>query len=482
MNKKIKSAALALGIIAAAFGVYTVFTRPPLVETLTVSPQLAEVSFSEQGVVIAENRMLVFTSAQGEINGIYVQEGDVVQEGDRLLRVDDTALLIRLSQVENGIRSLMAQLSNLYSQDDRMQSELQASRNSLQGELMALRSQAADQDRSLSAQNTVIEERLQIQDRLIEQNQSEVSRASEEATRIGNLYQNGVATRTELEAAQSALARTETQLEASQHERAIIAAELLTSAGTGHIEGILSSVNARIGGIDQQLSQDFTSSMAAYFHYLIAIEEATKEHLEREIANSTVIAPLGGIITSLQAQNTNFVGPSTPVAEITFPGQQQIEVYVSTEYSGSIRVGDEVKITLRQWSEDISFSGTIEEIGDTADVRFTFMGVEERMVNVRVSPHLPEGLSLGIGYSLELTFYVYRQPNSLIVPQSALFWQEDQYAVWITNGPLLQARPVETGVEIDDKIVITAGLHEGDQIVYNASEGNLYEGMTVRGD
>jgi len=478
----LKKAAIAAAIIAVIVGGLYINTRPTAVGLITITAGLAEVSFSEQGVVVAENQMLVFTSAQGEINGLYVQEGDTVQVGDSLLRVDDTALQLRLSQVEYGIRSLQAQLANLYSEDSRIQSDLHATRSSLQGELQSLHSQAADQVRSLNAQNAVIEERLQIQDRLILQNQADVNRAREEAARIETLYQGGVATRVEQEAAQNVLVRAETQLEASQHERAIIAADTLP--GRGRFDGALASVNARIGGIDQQLSHDFTSSMAMYFHYLIAIEEAAMAHLEREIANSTVTAPVSGIITTLQAQNTNFISPSVPVAEITVPGQHLIEVYVSTEYSSSIRTGDKVGITLRQWDGDVSFYGTIAEIGDTAAVRFTFMGVEERKVNVRITPHIPEGLHLGIGYSADITFYVYSQPNSLIVPETALFDHENQYAVWVTDGTAgsLQARRVETGVALEDAVVITAGLHEGEQIVYNAANRNLHEGMRVRGE
>ena len=480
MNMKLKFAVIAVAVIAAAsFGV-NLITRPTVVNLMEVTAQMAEVSFSEQGIVVAENTVRVFAAVQGELNGIYVREGQEVQKGDILVRIDDASLQTRLSQVENIIGSIRAQLSGLDTEEARAIAELRAARSSLQGELQALIAQAEDQDRNLEAQHEVLSERMRIQNAIIEQNQADADRAAEDLSRAESLFNSGIATRMDLEAAQNALERAETRLESSRHELNLIAAGNI-QIGREHFDGLRTSITARISGIEQQLAQDFTGSTAAHLNYLIAIEEANIEQLQRDIQNSVVAAPVGGIITTLQAQNTNFISPALPVAEIMVPGGRYIEAYVPTEYINSINVGDEVNITLSQWAKDIDFSGRISEIGDTASVRFTFMGVEERMVNVRIAPDIPAEVHLGIGYGVDVTFYVYREPNRLIIPMSALFSHLDAYAVWVSdNGGTIRARPVETGVEIDSYVIITSGLREGDFVVKDADNRNLNEGMRIR--
>ena len=482
MNSKLKFVVIAAAVIVAVGFVVNIITRPTVVSIVEVTNQLAEVSFSEQGVVVAENTVRVFAAVQGELNGLYVREGQEVQEGDILVRIDDSSLQTRLSQVENIIRSIRAQLGGLDTEEARAIAELQAARSSLQGELQALIAQAEDQDRNLEAQHEVLNERMRIQNAIIEQNQADTDRAAEELNRVESLFNSGIATRIELDAAQNALERAETRLESSRHELNLIAAGDI-QIGREHFDGLRTSITARISGIEQQLAQDFTGSTAAHLNYLIAIEEANIEQLQRDIQNSVVSAPVSGIITTLQAQGTNFISQAMPVAEIMVPGGRYLEAYVPTEYVNSINVGDEVSITLNQWAGDIKFSGQISEIGDTASVRFTFMGVEERMVNVRIAPNVPAGVHLGIGYGVDVTFYVYQEPNRLIIPESALFSHENAYAVWVLdNSGTIRARPVETGIELESYVVITSGLSEGEFIVEDADNRSLSEGMAVRGE
>jgi len=113
MKKPIKIALIALVAVAVVVGSIYYMMMPLPVRMTQLYPQVAELSFTEQGVVVAENTVLVFPLAQGEINGLYVQEGQQIREGDALLSIDDTNLHLQLAQVESGIVGLQAQLANL---------------------------------------------------------------------------------------------------------------------------------------------------------------------------------------------------------------------------------------------------------------------------------------------------------------------------------------------------------------------------------
>jgi len=481
MKKPIKFAIIGLAVLASIIGGIYYMMMPVPVRMTPVMAQVAELSFTEQGVVVAENTVLVFPVAQGEIDGLYVREGQQVQAGEALLSVDDTALWLQLEQVQSSIRNLEAQLANLDVEQERMRQDLQSTRASLQGELRALDAQAADNRRTTANQNEAIYEQARIQNVLIEQNQNDVDLARDNFTRVESLFNNGVATRSELDAVYSALSRAESQLEASQHQLSIIQAGGVRDSGE-YFAGARASLTARIAGITQQLGQDFTTQTAAQINALIDIERVNAAQLEREIANAIITAPVSGILTALQAQTTNFVNAAVPVAEITVPGNMSVETYVSTQDISSIHVGDTVGLTLRQRLGDIEFDGRVTEIDSTAVVRFTALGVEERKVSVRIEPNLPAGVQLGIGYAVDATFYVFREEDQIIVPRTALFKDNGADMIWVVRGSdsgQVHAAPVVTGMELRTETIVESGLNVGDFVINDANNQNISEGVRV---
>ena len=478
MKKSIKFTLIGLVALAIIAGSIYYMMMPIPVRMTEIQPQVAELSFTEQGVVTAENTVLVFPIVHGELSSLYVREGQQVRAGDALLSIDDTSLQLQLAQVESGIRGLEAQLANLDVEQNRIRQDLQSTRNALQGELQAINAQAADTQRAISNQNEVVAEQTRLQNILIEQSQNDANLARENFTRVQYLHNSGVATRSEFEAAETNLSRAEAALEASQHELAIISTGNMRD-NSDYFAGVRASINARIAGINQQLNQDFTTQTAAQLDAMIDIERANAAQIERQLQNTIISAPTDGIVTILHAQGANVVSAAQPVAEITVPGGMYVDVYVSTQDTSTIQVGDTVRMTLRQRTDDIEFEGRIVEIGSTAVVRLSALGIEERKVSVTIQPHLPADLNLGIGYAVDVSFYVYREENQLLVPRTALFRDNGQYMVWRVQNGEAQAIPVETGTNLRTETVILSGLVPGDFVVNDANNQDLRDGARL---
>lgn len=481
MKKPIKWTIIGLAVLVTVVGSIFYMMMPIPVRMTPVAAQTAELSFMEQGVVTAENTILIFPIAQGGLNGVHVQEGQRVNVGDTLVVVDDTALRLRLEQVKSGIRSLEAQLANVGVEESNMRQNLTSTRNSLQGELQRINAQAAETQRTVANTQEAINEQVRVQQILIDQHQSELNRAQENFNRVNTLYQSGIATRTEFEGANSTALAAQTALEAAQGQMAVIAAGKPEDSAAV-FAGMRASINAQISGINQQLAQDLTSATIAQIEALIAVEEANAAQIEREIANATVTAPVSGIITSLHAQGTNFISPAAPVAEITVPGSMSIDVYVSTQDINSINIGDTVGLTLRQRLEDIEFTGRVTAMDSTAVVRFTALGIEERKVNVQVEPQVPAGVQLGIGHAVDVNFYIFREENRIIVPRTAVFRDNGQEMVWAVRAGdegTAEAVPVVTGIELRTDVVIESGLNIGDFVINDANNADLSDGTRV---
>ena len=349
---------------------------------------------------------------------------------------------------------------------------------------MALNAQADQIDRATANQQETINEQVRIQQVLIDQHQSELERVRENFARVNTLYQSGVSTRADFEAAASSVEAAESQLEAAIAQRDLIASGMIEDSAE-HFEGMRTSINAQIAGIEQQLAQDTTSAARAHFEALIAVEQINIARLNHELENTRVKAPVSGILTTFHAQNTNFISAAAPVAEITVPGSMSIDVYVSTQDVNTIQAGSTVGLTIRQRLDDIEFYGRITEIDSTAVVRLTALGVEERKVNVQVEPVIPEGVQIGIGHALDVTFYIFREENRLTVPRTAIFRDNGRDMVWAVRGGSegpVEAVNVVLGRELRTETIIESGLNPGDFVVNDANNQDIREGVRVTND
>ena len=481
MKKKIKWGIIGAVVLISIVGTVIAMMMPIPVRMTEVVARTAELTFTEQGIVSAENTILIFSATQGELNGIYVREGQHVNAGDVLISVDNAPLRLQLDQVQSNIRSLEAQLANVDVEDAMRRQDLTSSRSSLQGELRRINAQASETHRTVASAQETLSEQIRIQQIIIDQSENELARAREHLSRVNILYQNGAASRAELNAATDAAAAAQGALDTARGRMSIIEAES-PETNAEIFEGMRASITAQISGIDRQLAMDTTSAARTRFEAMIEIEQANATRIEREIANSRVTAPTSGIITTLHAQGTNFISAAAPIAEITVPGAMSVDVYVSTQDIGSINVGDIAGLTLRQRFEDIELTGTITNIGSTAVVRHTALGVEERKVSVEIEPHIPAEVNLGVGHALDVTFHVFREENQIIVPRTSVFRVDGQDMVWAVRGGdsgRVEAVSVITGRELRTDIIILSGLNEGDFVINAANNADISQGTRV---
>ncbi|NLI90823.1 MAG: efflux RND transporter periplasmic adaptor subunit [Peptococcaceae bacterium] len=85
------------------------FTRPLQAGLLTVKKDSIAKTFKEEGIVRAEKESKVYSVYGGKITGIPVREGDVVQQGDLLVSIDNQELSYQIQSLQAQMRSIEAQ-------------------------------------------------------------------------------------------------------------------------------------------------------------------------------------------------------------------------------------------------------------------------------------------------------------------------------------------------------------------------------------
>ena len=421
MKKPIKYTLMGLAALVIAGGVLYSALAPTQVHLTRVAPKTAELSFTEQGLFTAGSVITIFPMVQGRLVEVNVEEGQTVREGDLLCVVDAEPLRRRADQIRGAIRGYEAQIAA-----------------------------SEDQDRS---SNATVDEKMRLERIAIDQAGKNLDRAREDLERAETLFQRGAIARVDVDDARAAVTQRESALRASRQGLNVIAAGAV-SAG-----------------------------MADYYRALIEVERLNIEQLERDIENCRVTAAAGGVVTVLHARGTNFITPSSPVAEITVTDGGAIEVFIATRDAGSVRVGDTAVLILKRRNGDVEFAGRVDHVDANAEIKLSPLGLEERKVKVKISPDLREaaGVPFGVGYDVDVRFILYREENKFAVPKTALYRDGDRDVLWVVRGGRARIAEVVKGMELRTEFVIESGLEEGDAVITDANNDKLKDGLRVAG-
>lgn len=471
MKKSVKLIIIgAVVVLVAVFAVYSAI-QPVALETVTIEPKTAEAYFIEQGISVAGRTVDVYSAAAGQLKSVNVSENQSVKEGDIICVVDSTYLELEMIQLQSTIKSSRAQLDNLELTNAKEKDGLIISRNSLQSELKALQAQGS---------TTVLskEEQLRLQNIIIEQCESDLQKANEAFENAKVLFGSGIISRDEYESAQKLV-----EIKQNALEQGIQQIKLIESSQTGnsgeYYSAMEQSLISQIAGLNESISKDYTSAMKVYYEALIEGGEASAMQLEKKIADCVVRSPISGVVAKLNIKDTNTVGVATPVATITDGAENSVEVYVSTNEIDDIHLNDEVDLILKRRNGDKTYAGSVTAIDSQAVIKMSLLGVEERRVRVTITP--ATGIEeIKTGYNVDVKFITYRENDRLLVPNTALFKNNDSDALWVVENGKAKMRNVEKGTELRTETVIEQGVSAGEIVIIKADDSAIKEGVRVK--
>lgn len=460
-----KKAKIILGIIivivlAAVGAVYMML--PAEVDTLTLTPGPANLTFTEQGVSAYRQSYTVYPLVAGEVLEVRVAEGQRVRPGDVLAVIDASDYRHQITQLESAIQGYNGQIANLWLQDQQRKAELAGALSGLEGQMTAL-----DAEMAKSAEgNGSLQAQIEIQQMIVNQNEYHVRLmrdALEDAKDTEDDYTINLA-RQGLNTARNALSQSELLLE-----------QLLSGeVPQGIYEGQKQSLQAQMDTINLQLGQNYTSGMQQYYNAQIAATQASIWQMEEKSGQAEVTASVGGIISKLPVGEQNLVSQQTPVALIG--DDPFVEVFVPVREIDGISVGDGVELELDKRTGKEILSGTIAEIASEADIKLSALGVEERKVRVRIRPES----ELPIGYEMDVRFTVASWDSVLVAPKAAVFSRDGADWVWVLESGVIQARQITKGAETRSGYLVDGDLSAGDVVITDANDADIAEGKKAK--
>lgn len=191
---------------------------------------------------------------------------------------------------------------------------------------------------------------------------------------------------------------------------------------------------------------------------------------QQQRGNIRLSAPVGGVVTSRDAEPGSTVIAGQAVVKLEDPRSLWINLRLDQGRSAGLRAGLPAAITRR--SDPLTqLPGRVVRVEPTSDAV-----TEERIAKVAID-RLPEGVSTG--EMAEVTLPLPPVRNALVVPNASLRHRGTQPGVWVHANGQLRFVPVKTGAEgLDGQVQILDGLRAGDEVVVY-SDRDLTDGARI---
>jgi len=327
---------------------------------------LEEVTRGDGRVIPSRQIQVVQAPDTGIVEKIFVQEGDIVEEGQPLIEIDDTALTSQLGEIRQRRWALMARIARLQAEADQKplafpemlqkavpdliaeeQNVYRDKEISLQNELSVLKNQASQREQEyqeLLAKQSKLESVIELMAREVEINQ--------------RLYERKVLPEIEF-------LRLERQLRESEGELQITKASVLRAEAAKEEarERSRNAVSTFVSEARQQLAESRGE--------LAVINESMKGAADR-VRRTELVSPVKGIVNKLNITTIGaVVQPAADLVEIVpLEDTLLIEAQIRPKDVAFLHPGQkaQVKITAYDYSVYGGLEGNLERISaDTTE-------------------------------------------------------------------------------------------------------------------
>ncbi|MDX2239753.1 MAG: efflux RND transporter periplasmic adaptor subunit [Leptolyngbyaceae cyanobacterium bins.302] len=415
-------AAGAIGLPATAF--VATRTNAPKADikeyVVPVSQKEVTVRITANGEVIPVRRLNLNPKTAGRLAELYVEQGDRVQQGQIVARMDSRELQAQRQQALAELARVEANL-NLVRAGNRPEAigQAQANVNQAQAEVAAaqtrldLASQRTQRNQALASDGAISRDRL---DEVLNEQRSAQANVEQASARYNNAVQ---------------------QLRQQRN-------------------------GARSQEVDQAAAQ-------------VEAARANLQAIETQLEDTEIRAPFAGVITQKNATEGDFVTPtsfssstSSATSIVTLANDLEILAKVPEVDIGQIKPGQQVEIKVDSYPNQI-FKGEVRLVSPEAKEDPTQRGVITFEVRVKM---LTGKDKLRSGMTADLAFLGQRVDNALMVPTVAIITNKGQTGVLVpdrNNKPKFQ--PVTIGPNIGNETKILDGVKPGDPVFVELPEG-----------
>ena len=191
--------------------------------------------------------------------------------------------------------------------------------------------------------------------------------------------------------------------------------------------------------------------------------------LLEQINKTTIKAPFQGVVTAKLSEEGAFAAPGVPLLQITDITNLKFTVNVPENDLRQFKLNHSYTITADAYPE-ISFIGKVTMIGSKANMGSSFP--------IQFTLNNTSDLKIKSGMFGKVNLENASQEMGIIIPASAMVGNAIQPQVYLIKNGKSVMQNITISKNIQNKVVISSGLKEGDIIVTNGFI-NLYDGANI---
>jgi HlyD family secretion protein len=444
---------MAAGILAVAGGAYFVIdsktSKIDLTKlTVPVQAQNLTVRITANGSVVPIQTVNLSPKTSGRLAKLFVEQGDKVQQGQRVALMENGDLQARYFQAKANLSKAQASLAEV--QAGSRPEEI------AQAQARLLQAQARLDEARAGKPSDIDQARAQV-----EAARSRLALAKVRAERYQNLAKQGAVNldqrdeaMTELRNANAALFEAEQRL------------QKVTTGSRPEIVQLEAAVaEARVAV--QQLQNGRRPEEIAQYKAAVEAARAELQSMQVQLEDTVITAPFSGIVTQKYATEGAFVTPTTSASStasatstsiIAIAKGLEILAKVPEVDVGQIKPGQSVEIVADAFPDKV-FKGRVERVAPEAVV-------EQNVTSFQVRVELLTGQQeLRSGMNVDLTFLGQELSNALVVPTVAIVTQDGNTGVMVPdldNKP--KFKPITIGPTIENQTQILEGLKQDERV------------------
>lgn len=219
---------------------------------------------------------------------------------------------------------------------------------------------------------------------------------------------------------------------------------------------------------EQQRDKAMTAFQLAQAQVVLA--EATLQQARVMLDETTIEAPIAGIISRKFMDEGNMAGPGKPLVNIVDIDMVKVLAAVSERHITALRPGETPVLAEVDAFPGVVFSGTLHRVGIALDPVTLTAEVEARLPN--------PGQRLKPGMFARTTILLEQRAGVLIVPEHALVRADGGIFAYVVDGTTVRKRAVKLGLDQGAMHEVLAGLAAGEQIVVRGQR-NIRDGDVV---
>ncbi len=225
------------------------------------------------------------------------------------------------------------------------------------------------------------------------------------------------------------------------------------------------------------LRKPISTNIASQYEAQLRQLDIQMESLRSKGQDFVITSPLEGTVMTKVVEVGTYLQPGMQVVEIGDKEALYIESDVLVGDIGKIKVGAVVEISHKDLGIE-EIKGIVRKIHPQAMSKISDLGIEQKRVKVEIDiEDSIEGLRPG--YDLDVKIIIKSRENALLIPENAVFQQNDKDFVFVNENNKAVLREINKGIESKKLIEVISGLEEGEEVIVSPDE-RLEEGLAIK--